>query len=113
MEEVDEKEKVEKIEKFKKETPPGILKQFKNDDDIWDFIMEQESAPIRLKGVKVNASSPEEAEKITKKVIATLLEGKDISNIEGVKIDHTYMKMRHAHDELMKELYEKVGKQDD
>ena len=42
-----EKSREERIKEFKQTTPPKILKQFKSEDDIWDYLNNQGYQSLR------------------------------------------------------------------
>ena len=69
----------EKIREFKKTTPAGILKQFKSDDDIWDYLNNQGEweGTITIKDLNLHANSKKEAEKMIKNAINSVFNSKE------------------------------------
>ena len=69
----------EKIREFKETTPAGILKQFKSDDDIWDYLNNQGEweGTITIKDLNLHANSKEEAEKMIKNAINSVFNSKE------------------------------------
>lgn len=69
----------EKIKEFKKTTPAGILKQFKSDDDIWDYLNNQGEweGTTTIKNLNLYANSKEEAEKMIKNAINDVFNSKE------------------------------------
>ncbi len=69
----------EKIKEFKATTPAGILKQFKSDDDIWDYLNNQGEweATAKIKDLNLYANSKEEAEKMIKNAINDVFNSKE------------------------------------
>lgn len=109
--------KEEQIKKFKEETPPGILKQFRDDKDIWDYLnCEGEwEADIKIKGINVTANSKEEAESIIKGMINDAING-DLNNdpskyANKISAADKQAQIQKAHDELMKKFQEKMAKE--
>ena len=71
-------EKEKRIKEFKESTPAGILKQFKSDDDIWDYLNNQgewEGSVKTIKNINLTAKSKEEAEKIIRETILSTFTG--------------------------------------
>ena len=67
----------ERIKEFKETTPPGILKQFKDDQDISDYLSnegEWEGATV-IKDIDIVASTKEEAEIMIRDTIYNLFGG--------------------------------------
>jgi hypothetical protein len=69
----------EKIKEFKETTPAGILKQFKSDDDIWDYLNNQGEweGTITIKNLNLYVNSKEEAEKMIKNAIVDVFHSKE------------------------------------
>ena len=69
----------EKIKEFKESTPAGILKQFKSDDDIWDYLNNQGEWEdnIIIKNVNLIANSKEDAEKMIKNTLNSIFNSKE------------------------------------
>ena len=69
----------EKIKEFKESTPAGILKQFKSDDDIWDYLNNQGEweGNIIIKNVNLIANSKEDAEKMIKNTLNSIFNSKE------------------------------------
>lgn len=69
----------EKIKEFKETTPAGILKQFKSDDDIWDYLNNQGEweGTVTIKNLNLYVNSKEEAEKMIKNAIVDVFHSKE------------------------------------
>ena len=62
------------IKDFKQNTPKGIIKSFKNDDDIWDYIMEENEweRTVTMKsvdGIEYNGSFDDQMKQIVGEII--------------------------------------------